>query len=251
MSLQSCTVPLPASPCWEASTLGRCGQCPAASRWVWMLAALCVAEEDIVVTVLEQWRGARDEPPAGTGTHLPRSESSPLPQHHGDAAGTLHQAPSGSCSSSPHCPWTEGQRQERQTAKAWQSAGPCSRAAPDGTAWMWALISQCQETPSPILFLLPGLWGAGHNLSPHLHPRARSSAEGWPSSSSGAALGHLAGDAEPPHFAFCNSLGLEEGGRSLLALPRVLGHLPAGLSAEAAAIDLEQARCCARVPPWC
>lgn len=164
-----------------------------------MLAALCVAEEDIVVTVLEQWRGARDEPPAGTGTHFPRSELSPLPQHHGDAAGTLHQAPSGSCSSSPHCPWTEGQRQERQTAKARQSAGLCSRTAPDGTAWMWALISRCQKTPSPILFLLPGLWGAGHNLSPHLHPRARSSAEGWPSSSSRAALGHLAGDAEPPH----------------------------------------------------
>lgn len=53
---------------------------------------VCMAEEDIIIiiTVLEWWRGARDEPSAGTGTHFPRTELSPLPQHHRGAAGTLH-----------------------------------------------------------------------------------------------------------------------------------------------------------------
>lgn len=40
---------------------------------------VCVAEEEIIVIVLEQWRGARDKPPAGTGTHFLRSELPPPP----------------------------------------------------------------------------------------------------------------------------------------------------------------------------
>lgn len=49
----------------------------------------------------------------------------------------------------------------------------------------------------PHLFLLPGLWGAGNNLLSHLNPRDGCSAEGWLSNGGWAALGHLAGDAEP------------------------------------------------------
>lgn len=152
-----------------------------------MLAALCVAEEDIIITVLEQWRGARDKPPAGTGTHLPRSDCPPSHSITGVLLAPctkLHLDPA-----SPHhtAHGAERWKRERQTAKAWQSAGPCSRAAPDGTAWMWALTSRCQKTPSPILFLQPGLWGAEHNLLSHLPPRDGSSSEGWPSCSSGAA----------------------------------------------------------------
>lgn len=38
-------------------------------------------------------------------------------------------------------------------------------AAPHGTAWLWVLTSQCQNTPGPFWFLLPGLLSAGHTLS--------------------------------------------------------------------------------------
>lgn len=152
---------------------------------------------------------------------------------------------------------TEGWRQEGQTAKAQQSAGTGSRAAPDGTAWMWALTSRCQEAPSPTLFLLPGLWGAGHNLSSHLHPRGGSSAEGWPSSSSGAALGHLAGSAEPQHWPFATPWAWRKAGGACWLFPVCwvasrLGFRPGPLPStwNKPAVVLMSRRG-VDVPPWC
>lgn len=109
-------------------------------------------------------------PPAEMGTHLPRTERSPHPQHHGDAAAPCAKLRLGTAPPHHTARGTEGRRQKGQTDKAWQSAGQRSRAAADGTGWVQVLTSQRQETPGPIRFLLPGLRGAGHNPSPHLHP---------------------------------------------------------------------------------
>lgn len=131
---------------------------------------VCVAEEHIFIAVLEWWRGARDVPPARMGTHLPRTERHPHPQHHGDAAAPWAKLQLGTAPPRHTAHGTEGRRQEGQTDKAWQSAGQWSRQATDGTAWVWVLTSQCHEAPGPIQFLLPCFQGTGHNPSPHPHP---------------------------------------------------------------------------------
>lgn len=187
LSLRSCTLTVPACPCWETSSSG---EGAGVARWRVGLgggSAVCVTEECIIVTVLERWRGVGDTSAAGMGTHLPRTEWCLRPQHcavHG----------------------TEGRRWEGQTDKAWQSAGQCSRAAPDGMARVCVNIPE-PGNPRPHSVppaRLRGSWAQPFTPSvsisqlgaPHC-TGAGASVEGWSSSSSEVALGHPVWDADP------------------------------------------------------
>lgn len=119
------------------------------------------------------------------------------------------------------------------------------------------MTCQCQETPSPILFLLSGLWGAGHNVISHMQPRDGSSAEGWPSSSSKAALGHLAGDAEAQHSPSAAPWAWRMAGGACWLFPVCrgasrlgcrLGLLPSTWNKPAVVL---MSRRGVDVPPWC
>lgn len=188
---------------------------------------VCMAEQDILII-----HGSGEEP--GTSLQLAQGPTSPEVSHPPSHSITgmllapctkLHLGPA-----PPHhtAHGIEGWRQERQTTKARLSAGPCCRAAPDGTAWMRALTCQPHSFPSARLV---GYW---------TQPLVPSASHRWVQCRGLAQLQQWGSTWAPswgcrgPVFTFCNSLGLEEGGRSLLALLSVQGHLQAGLSAGAA-----------------